>query len=344
MVSIDYGSLLKRSWEITKKNKWLWIYGVVLVMFAGGYSGGGGGGSGGGNSFNLPGGKDLQQPREFPQKAADVLGQATTVLKQWVTAVPATTWIILGLGVAIIIFIWIIIVWVIRSWATAGLILGVADADKGQPVTLLSTSSRAITKIKHLLIFGLISMGLTIGIVLGTFLVALIVWLVLGFMPVLQIVWLILSLITGILGIVVGILLLIMLSIYAERLIVLHNFTPWQAWKRGLSLSKHNFLSTLVMGIINQAVGCSVGCLVLFVLIVLFGIPAIIILWPSFQNGLHFPGLGAIFSLGILFILFIYANSLINGILLVFKFSNWNLFMKAIMEAENQINKQNQVN
>ena len=55
MGSIDYSKIIQRSWEITKKNKWLWVVGIVIAAFGGGSGGsGGGGGSSSSTSTNFP--------------------------------------------------------------------------------------------------------------------------------------------------------------------------------------------------------------------------------------------------------------------------------------------------
>src|SRR3989344_4515034 len=46
MSSVDYSRILKRSWQLSWKNKWLWVYGLILAIF------GGSGGSGGGAGFS----------------------------------------------------------------------------------------------------------------------------------------------------------------------------------------------------------------------------------------------------------------------------------------------------
>ncbi|MBI3913990.1 MAG: hypothetical protein HY327_07370 [Chloroflexi bacterium] len=64
---MDYGKLLSRSFEVTRKFRALWLFGFLLALFSGGTSGGGGGGAGNGGSSrgaapNLPniGGLDAQ--------------------------------------------------------------------------------------------------------------------------------------------------------------------------------------------------------------------------------------------------------------------------------------------
>ena len=44
MSSIEYDKIISRSWQITKKNKWLWVVGIVIAAFGGGSGGSGGGG------------------------------------------------------------------------------------------------------------------------------------------------------------------------------------------------------------------------------------------------------------------------------------------------------------
>ncbi len=333
MTNIDYGKILKRSWELTKKYKWLWVYGLLLTASGGGSGGGGGGGSS--SIKNIPKNLPYEVPRDLPEKTSYVLGQTTSILKSWFTGIPASTWIFLGLMLLLIIVIWVIATWIMRSWATAGIIGGVEAANQNQDVTLISTSKNAVPKIKALIIYSLISLGIGMAALLGPMLIVGLGFLFLSVIPPVNFIWLVLSGLTAILFIIIAMFLFTLTTIYAERLIVLHNLEPWPAWKKGFSLGKKEFLPTLIMGIIHQAIGCGVGCLSILVLVIIVGIPGIIILIPSFSGGFHFPGIPAIIALLMFFVLAVSASQLINAIFTVFKYSNWNLFMKEVLNKEN---------
>lgn len=343
MASVDYGKIISRSVEITKKNKWLWVLGLALVIF----SGSGGGGGGGGRSSSSTGSilKDIPQkmPSNLPQKTNQVLGEATNVIKDWFHSIPLSTWIFIGIGILVIICIWVIISLIIRSWAKGALIYGIDQADQGKDVSLISCSPRGIVKVKHLIIFGLISCCITIGLFLLSGFVLVLGYFVFNFSSTLQTFWIILGGVIVVLSIVVLLIIFSMLSIYAERLIILHDYSPWQAWKKGLSLSKNNFLPTVVMGVLNMTIGCSVGCLFLMIILLILAIPAFILIVPVFKDGFRMPSIPVILGGFLLLLLFIYANYLINALMTVFKFSNWTLLFKEILKEEKGMSQEEKI-
>jgi hypothetical protein len=125
-------------------------------------------------------------------------------------------------------------------------------------------------------------------------------------------------------------LLLSMISVVAERLIVLYNIQPWESWKRSFKICKRNFFPLFIMGLLNSVLGCAAGCLAMIVIIIVFIVPAAV-MGILIALGVSVSWLG----LFILFILFVYIMHLINAILTVFKYSNWNLLFKEIVKEEN---------
>ncbi|QQG41973.1 MAG: hypothetical protein HYV90_01515 [Candidatus Woesebacteria bacterium] len=338
MQNIDYGKIIKRSWELTWKNKWLWVMGLVLAAFGGGSSGGSGGGGGSSSSnVNIPDASPSPNPtniQNIREQTSYVLGEATNIFKNWVTGIPVGTWILLGLLILIVAVFTTAVLWVLTSWAKGALIAGLNMADMDEAVDLKKVSPKGIAKIKDLIIFNLISFGITTVLILGLIFIIGIGFLIKLLIPVLGIIWLILFGIVGVLGFIVAMVLFVMLSIYAERLIVLKDYSPWKAWKKGLSLSKGNFIPTFVMGIINSAIGCASGCVGLLILGLALGIPGYFLIAPSFDNGFHFPGAGQIIGIAILFLVFVSINSLIKAVFIVFNYGNWNLLFKEIFKEE----------
>lgn len=206
----------------------------------------------------------------------------------------------------------------------------------GHGVNLKSVSPKGILKIKDLIIFKLISIGMMLSLVLGLLLIFDLGFLVKLAIPVLGIIWLVLFGVVGGLTFIIALALFTMLSVYAERLIILKNFSPWVAWKKGFSLGKGNFITTSVMGIINSAIGCTSGCLGLIILLLIFGIPGYMLIAPIFNGGFHFPGVGQGVGIVILLLLFISINTLIRAIFIVFNYGNWNLLFKEIYKEDNR--------
>jgi hypothetical protein len=331
MKNIDYGQILRRSWELTKRHKWLWVYGLVLSVFAGRGSGSG--------SVQLPSTDSLKDapqklPSDLPETSSQILGQATSAISEWFSRQPVSTWFLLAGIFLLLISFGIAVSWIIRSWAKGSLIAGLAQADNDQPTTLVNTSVEGLKKLKHLIIFSLISLGLGLAIILGLVLLGLIGYLVFVSSPTARSVWIVLIIAIGLLTVIVAFIILAMVGIYAERLIVLKNYSPWPAWKKGLSLSRHHLLHTILMSIINQVVGCLAGCLSLIVLMIVLGIPAVVLVAGLFKDGFQPPNLATIITLVIFFFVFLYANFLVQAVITVFKYSNWNLFFKQAMAEE----------
>lgn len=323
---MDYGAILHRSWELTKRHKWLWVYGLVLAVLGGGGFNGGGGGGGGST-----GGADKKLPEDLPEKTSQVLGAATEAIKDWFSRVPVMTWVGIGLLILLLVVLFLITRWILVNWAKGGLIAGLAAADKEEEASLITTTGKGLMAVKPLAVLDLVGLGVGLLAILGLVLVfgllALLIWLVPD--PGRIILWVIEGIVA--LPTTIGVFLLLgMVGIYADRLIVLGGVAPWAAWKKGLALGKGNFLPTVVMGVINMAVGCGVGCLSMLALLVVLGIPALVLLLPYFRGGWHWPPPGIWVGLLILVMIFVYASLLVRVILTVFMYGNWNLFFKEV--------------
>ena len=327
-INISYQAIIKRSWELTKKNKWLWVYGLALIIF-GGSSGNGGGGGGGSSSQKTP----KEAPADLPEKTSQVLGQTADFLQQikdWAASVPVYIWVLIVLGILAVAVVYVAIAWMARSWAKSGLIIGLEMADKGETATLANTSSLALGKTKKMMVLGLISALMFFLLIVGV-MIAMVTGVILAkISPLAYLIMIIAGLVFIILSFLMGV-----LSIYAERLVVLHYFSPWEAWKTGFYYSRMFFIPTVKMGCLNNLIGCGVGCLVIILLGILLGIPGAVIFIPIFKNGFVFTKLiWGIASMSIFLFLFAWAGFLIQAVFAVFKFGTWNLFFKQIYDFE----------
>jgi hypothetical protein len=339
MKNIDYGKIIKRSWEITWKTKWLWVVGLVLAAFSGGTGSGlqsPGSGSSTSNSI-VP--NPSPDPNMYTVPKTDgitnVLGAATDAIGNWFMSVPVQNWVLIGFGVVLLILFFVAIRWVMVSWANGALILGFEDADNGREVNLKTMSPQGLLKIKDLIVLGLISTGLILLFGLSFLVIMGLGFLVKIASPTLGSVWLVLFGIVGFLVLIVFIVIVSMMGVYSDRLIVLKNYKPWDAWKKGFSLTKGNFLATVVMGIINSTIGCVSGCAGTLVLLLLFAIPGYLLISPLFVGGFHWPGVGQVIGIFVLLLLFGSISLLIRAVLTVFNCGNWNQFFKQIVENEN---------
>ncbi len=340
MKNVDYGAILKRSWELTWKNKWLWVYGLILGAASFSYSGGSGGGGGNSSSNSTPSNLPKGVPSNLPQQGGKVLGKATDAVGQWLGQVSPGTWILLGLGVLVLILFVVVIGMIIQAWAKGSLISGLDKADRGEDSRLGATALRDGKVIKNLIYYGVIA---SVAVLLTIFVIMVLglgVALLFSVSSILMTIFLVLLGIVGFIVLLIVIVVVAMIGVYAERLIVLKGYAPLAAWKKGLSLAKGNLMNTLVMGLINGGIGCavsSVGCMVSLLILAIMILP-----------GLALFGLGAFaissgnyallvpVVMGALFILMIWgaATLVLRAGLIVFNFSNWNLFFNQVMAQE----------
>ncbi|HEX6976978.1 MAG TPA: hypothetical protein VF185_01280 [Patescibacteria group bacterium] len=319
--SVDFGKIINRSWEVTLKNKWLWVIGIVLAVF--------GGGAGGTNLYS-----NFSNAQKGTNSATSS-SQFTDVIGNLLKSVPVATWVLLVLGFILIILFSVAVAWIIVSWAKGALIKGFDDAEKDKKVDLKILGSHGIASLKKLFIYNLISIGMFLAIMVGSLIVLFVLGVIFAFIPVVGVILMIPLWIIGFLGIFILVVLFAMISIYAERLIVLKNYSPWVAWKKGLSLSRGNFLHSLIMGIINTAIGCSVGCLSMLVLLIILGLPALLFAIPMFSGGsFHLPNIFQIIGIVVLVIFYFVANSVIRAFLIVFNYGNWNQLFWKVMKEE----------
>ncbi|MBI3887508.1 hypothetical protein HY310_00380 [Candidatus Microgenomates bacterium] len=326
--SIDFGAIISRSRDLTFKNKWLWVYGLVIAVFTGSsFNSGGGGGSSSSSSsksstINIT-------PSNISEQGKKVLGDATNLFTQWVSSIPPQTWLLLIIGVLLLIILGLIIQWVALNWAKGALIRGIEDADAGEKVELSTTTKYGIKSLKDLFIFSLISGAMSLGIMFVLLAVYGLIALVLSYVKTLMVLWLVAAGIIGFFALIVMFVIFAMVVIYAERLVVLEGYAPWNAWKKGLSLSKGNFGNTVLMGLINSAIGCSVGCASSIVIFVVLLIPGIIFAIPFFSN--EYPPV-SIAGIVMLFLIFLFASMIVRAGIVVFNYSNWNQIFKKIYE------------
>lgn len=327
----DYGKILHRSIKIIKKNKWLIVYGFVLASL------GAGGGLSSNANINLPSdffqsrGLPKQIPQEIPAQTKQVLGVFTSGFGEWIRNISSLYWLFLILGIFIFLMLGIAIRMIATSWAKGSLIAGIQVAQKGQSVTLANTSPLGIATIKNLIIFGFIMLGLILCFLL---IGVPILFLINLAPPPINTFLMVITIPAAILAFFFIMILFSMISIYAERLIVLKNYSPWEAWKKGLSLSKKGFLPTIVMGIINSILSFAIGC---FSMIIIAAVSGFLVAFFLVVMGV---GRENIFSaptiLAAVFILFVFANAflILGAIINVFKYSNWNQLFDHLIGQE----------
>lgn len=325
-MKIEYESILRRSLSIVKKHKWLLVYGLLI--------GGGGGISGIRNfssySTDAPGSQQ-ESFQEFSTKTTQVLSKKTDLFTEWLSSVSPTAWIALILLVIALILMSIVVALILKNWARASLIHGVQMALEDRPeVTLRNTSPVGVKHTKDLIYFSIMN-----GLFMFLFIVVvpLIAWL--GYLlvknfAVLKVMWLVVAGISGTVVFVLGLIVIAMIAIYAERLIVLHGVPPYKAWKQGLGLSRNNFLGTLLLGGLNIITSTLVGCVSVILGLIVLGIPTFVLVYPYIKNP-AIPNPFVILLLVFFFIVFVFFNLLVKAAIAVFSYSNWNQLFNIVI-------------
>lgn len=325
--NIDYGEIIKKSFQTAIKNRWLWVYGLVLTIF-------------GGSQFNFRGNTSFSNFPEIkkdvspekPQQTIKVLGETTNMVKDWFQNIPPGVYISLGLAVFLLIILGLLIALILRNWAKGSLIAGLEKAHDNKPVNLSGSSSTGRKKIKPLILATVITTLISLGVffVIGT------IWslplLVLKQSVLKTVIMIFLGIVT-ILALIIMAVLFSLLGLYTDRLIILHNYSPWEAWKKGMQLSWKHFLPSILMRILNTVIGCTVGCLTSLILLLFSGGSIFAVVLPIIKGKKQFSFSALIvilFSLLIFFAL----NLLIKALLVVFNYSNWNIMFKKVLARE----------
>jgi hypothetical protein len=139
---MDYGSVLKKSWEITWKNKGLWILGILSGCT-----------SGAGNpsqGFNY-----------------STSGQEYPGLERTVASVPQEMWILIFGGLAVVGLLFFVAVVVLSILGQAGLIAGVAHADETGSVKLSQAWKLGLPHFWRLLGLALVLLVVVLLVALG---------------------------------------------------------------------------------------------------------------------------------------------------------------------------------
>ena len=133
---MDYGNLLRRSWDIVWHNKFLFVLGFLAAL------GGGGSNGGGGNTgFNFDSG-------DVPAEIIEQLQQF------WAQFGP------LVIGLACLGFIIAIVFWLIRLTAQGGMISAVSQIETGEKVTFGQAFAAGTSKLGRMVGLNVIMYGL----------------------------------------------------------------------------------------------------------------------------------------------------------------------------------------
>lgn len=147
---MDYGKILRRSWDIIWNHKFMMVLGFLAALGSGSYNWSGGGGNSG-TSFD---GSEFGAFPQMTENLAAVLATASVVI----------------IGLICFFFIVGILLWLLSLTAQAGLIDGASRLDAGEKVTFGEAFSAGWKKLGrmvgiNIILFGIFAVFAIIGVV-----------------------------------------------------------------------------------------------------------------------------------------------------------------------------------
>lgn len=319
---MDYGNLVRRAWEVTKKNPWLWVLGFFAASSGGSFSFP----SGSGGSSGRPGGLD---GANMPDPEA-IAGEAA----RWIEA----NWVIVA-GIAAALFLITIILVIIGLAATGGLFSETARADAGERTSLRRGWSTGFSRIGRTFMIQFIS-GLPILIAVMIMLTGIGVAIIGGLSyseaatgdssagPAIVGALVSGALFLGLLGLVIGILAFVIgawtnLSLAAG---IVEDRTFGMALRRGWQIIRHRFGQTLMILIIDMLIGIAVGFVMMFLLGIV-SIPAILMFVRA--GGVPSDPLGWIVIAGVALLVLI-VSAVVGSMITTFSTALWTAFFRTV--------------
>lgn len=295
---MDITNIFKRAWEITWKNKGLWVLGILANCS--GSSGQSSGNTGSRMEYHFNG-------NEFPR------------FENWVRSVPEDTWVTIAIVTACVIILLAIIFWALSAIGNGGLISGFQMAEMDETPTLAKAFRQGIRHFWKLMAIQLI-VGLTVLVIViagiiggGVFSV---LTLGIGLLCLIPIICLLIPL-------------AILLSIYTmltQVAVIVEKLDIMTSFKRSWEIARTNPGEIILVGLILGVGGFIVG-LILMIPFGLMVLPLII----NLVNGHEVVSVSNTI-IGILLYLPIFLVA--SGIVRTFITGSWTLTYRNLIAAE----------
>lgn len=311
--------LYHRSWDIVKRHKTLWVFGMAIA--------GMGGMSFQGNSRVWDNfGERLidripSESQQAPDAASQVLGAVTAspwgeLISSLFSQVPLSFYVILAVELVGLVLVGIVVSLVSNSWANASLIQSIQTALGNHQVSIRSASEKAFKSITQLIWLSVIPSLIFWVVSLSVFAV-LLVGLFFGPTP--------LKVVSGLLLFVAVLLwlflfiMLVLTEVWALRKVIL-NEKPWrEAFWQGLRMAKRKFWPMLLLGLVNTVLS-----------FIIIGGPILVLVGLLLGGFLSFEGnrglaIGLFVGGGLLGLALVLGYLLLVGIITAFKASTWTI-------------------
>lgn len=310
---MNYGEIIRRAWDITKKYKYLWIFGFILALF-------GGRGSGGGGIEYTFRGEDLQKA---PLIVQQFLFGPQSILRNNIYL------IILGVMFLTIFALAGLVLSIIAEGGLIGCVRDVESNEKSSLIDGFKIGAHYFWRMlgKNLLIFLVVSI-----VILFFILLFMIPFFSLSSSSNYRFLWFTIPLfiIFIIFMIPIGVFITI-LNDYSSRFIVIKNNGIIRSIKNALRLIFSNFKHTIVIALILFGIGILIG-IILFIMFLIIGGPVALLGFSLYRAG-AIPPLVILAVIAVLFLIVL--SVIINGIRMTFASSVWTLtFLKLIEDLQ----------
>lgn len=304
-MSLNYGDIITRAFQITKNNRSLWIFGFLAALF---------GGSGVPNfNFNLPS-NTFDSSKDFKDAT------------KWLPKVdPSTVISIIVIAVIAFLIIWLIALFV-RALSNGALIDMVGKIEDKNAVSIRNGFKSGLSFTLPLIgvVFSIWVPFLLTIILLGAILIGPGILFIVAAYPIPGVIWLVIGGFLLLIIIIVGSIGLSIINIFANRYLVLKKAAVFESIGQGYRLLKSNLGQSLLLWLINVglAIGQAIVLFIVYIIILLvigliLGLP-IVLLAMAVSNWLYL-------LLIIPFVIFLFAVSFLGGLFETFFSAYWTL-------------------
>ncbi len=334
-MKINLSDIINKAYKITLKNKWLWIFGILLATSSTSFQGLNNlgklsdlGNQTKQNSVTKPGVYNAPNSKPTPT-TRNVLGiQAPSTLetlspaKSLLSSINIVSWVLIGIAVLALVIVGMGIAISARSWAEGALINGIQQENAGTVATLAQMSLSGRSKFKDMLKLNLLYFVLTIPVALLGGLLA-----VLGTLAPMSLLFVIpIGLLLALVFIIIGIAMMLIIEI-AKLAVALENMGWKEAFNVGKTITQKFLADIIVLNIVNCLIGTLASVASCFVVLIFIAIIAAAAL-PT----VAIPPLAVITApfIFLVVLVLITASSVFSGILAVFNKATWVLFYEQV--------------
>ncbi len=335
-MKINLSEIINKAFKITFKNKWLWVFGMLVAVGSGGFNMSGDIGRLGdlGDKLSKKNQTTTSPYNQIPVNSIDstkrVLGAQTSMMAETLyTSANISAWVLIGLAVLTIVGLGIGISTSARAWAEGSLIYGIKEegADNPQNITQMSRSGRG-----HFWpILKLNLLYLVLFAIAGLF--ALILFILSSLSALGMLITVPLALLFGLIFIVVAIAATLIIEI-AKIAVIFENLEWKAAYFAGVTITKKFLVDVVVLRFVNcliTSVASIASCLVVAVFVILIALSGALTVAVPFLAVVTAP------FIFIFILAFITLLSVIGGIISVYDKATWVLFYEQVRALNQEV-------